>query len=71
MKNKLALLLTAVVGFSIVTVAFAQEAMNAESNTEVNSEAAEIAPAVNSDIAPAVNTEVAVNSAASSAPSAY
>ena len=80
MKSKLAILLTAVVGFSITTVVFAQDAMKAADTTEVantemtntettgtNTEDMNEATSdsmVPSDAAPAMNAEVPATPAA-------
>ena len=81
MKSKLAVLLTAVIGFSIATVVFAQEAMKADStvptdtmqnsamNEEMNEEMNEVAnETMNEEMNEAVNDMPAADAAPAEAP---
>jgi uncharacterized membrane protein len=68
MKNKLAIL-AAILGFTVATVVFAQDAMQAETtNTEMTEETNETA---NTEINETANTETPEAPAASGAPAAY
>lgn len=72
MKSKLALgLLATLIGISVTTLVFAQDAMMADTNTTTNTEMNQANSDAAMDAAPAENSEATMNSEANSAPATY